>query len=190
MASLGSGSWSGAPSQSAAPMPWVTILQPFPWTVPSSPLSQPSRVKEDLLELMMLQNAQTHQLLLGQLVAGALSPGPEWPHPQVYTDSQQEQVEEEMETQEQEQEPVVFHHHYLPCPVTVLGPMTLWPASFLSVPPHQPPWQGAPRIQHQPPASRQGDMRDVPPPPPPSATGTVGADVPPASDYYDADSLP
>uniref|UniRef100_A0A8C2N5T2 Proline rich 29 n=1 Tax=Cricetulus griseus TaxID=10029 RepID=A0A8C2N5T2_CRIGR len=82
MASLGSGSWSGAPSQSAAPMPWVTILQPFPWTVPSSPLSQPSRVKEDLLELMMLQNAQTHQLLLGQLVAGALSPGPEWPHPQ------------------------------------------------------------------------------------------------------------
>ncbi|XP_051850979.1 proline-rich protein 29 isoform X3 [Antechinus flavipes] len=27
--------------------------------------------------------------------------------------------------------------------------------------------------------------RGVPPPPPPSATGTVGADVPPASDYYD-----
>ncbi|EGV99166.1 Uncharacterized protein C17orf72-like [Cricetulus griseus] len=170
------------------------------WKLEWRPITE--RSPYDLLELMMLQNAQTHQLLLGQLVAGALSPGPEWPHPQVYTDSQQEQVEEEMETQEQEQEPVVFHHHYLPCPVTVLGPMTLWPASFLSVPPHQPPWQGAPRIQHQPPASRQGDMRDVPPPPPPSATGTVGADVPPASgrkeqaegsaplDYYDADSLP
>lgn len=37
----------------------------------------------DLLELMMLQNAQMHQLLLSQLVADALSPGPEWPRPQV-----------------------------------------------------------------------------------------------------------
>lgn len=31
----------------------------------------------------MLQNAQMHQLLLGQLVADALNPGPEWPSPQV-----------------------------------------------------------------------------------------------------------
>ncbi|XP_028721025.1 proline-rich protein 29 isoform X2 [Peromyscus leucopus] len=187
MASLGSGSWSGAPLQSAAPTPWVTILQPCPWTVPS-PLPQPSRVKEDLLELMMLQNAQMQQLLLSQLVAGALNPGPEWSSPQVYTDSQQEQVEEEMEAQEQQ--PLVFHHHYLPCPGTSLGPVALWPASFLPVPPHQPPWQGAPGIRRQPPASRRGEVRDVPPPPPPSATGTVGADVPPASDYYDAESLP
>lgn len=37
----------------------------------------------DLLELMMLQNAQMHQLLLSQLVADALSSGPEWPRPQV-----------------------------------------------------------------------------------------------------------
>lgn len=37
----------------------------------------------DLLELMMLQNAQTHQLLLSRLVAGALSAAPEWPRPQV-----------------------------------------------------------------------------------------------------------
>ncbi|XP_021069669.1 proline-rich protein 29 [Mus pahari] len=187
MASLGSGNWSGVPTQSTAPTPWVTILQPFPWTVPS-PLPQHNRVKEDLLELMMLQNAQMHQLLLGQLVADALNPGPEWPSPPVHTDSHEEQMEEEMEMQEQE--PLVFHHHYLPCPVTSLGPMSLWPTSFLPVPPHQPPWQGAPRIQHQPPASRQGEMRNVPPPPPPSATGTVGADVPPASDYYDAESLP
>lgn len=37
----------------------------------------------DLLELMLLQNAQMHQLLLSQLVADALNPGPEWPNPQV-----------------------------------------------------------------------------------------------------------
>lgn len=58
-------------------------------------------------------------------------------NPQVHTDSLEEQVEEEMEMREQE--PLVFHHHYLPCPVTSLSPMSLWPSSFLSVPPHQPP---------------------------------------------------
>lgn len=37
----------------------------------------------DLLELMMLQNAQLQQLLLSQMVAGALNPGPGGPSPQV-----------------------------------------------------------------------------------------------------------
>lgn len=32
---------------------------------------------------MLLQNAQMHQLLLTQLVAGALNPGPEWAGPEV-----------------------------------------------------------------------------------------------------------
>ncbi|XP_063126235.1 proline-rich protein 29 isoform X7 [Rattus norvegicus] len=45
MASLGSESWSGAPTQSTAPTPWVTILQPLPWTV-ASPQTQHNRVKE------------------------------------------------------------------------------------------------------------------------------------------------
>lgn len=75
-------------------------------------------------------------------------------NPQVHTDSHEEQTEEEMEMRE----PLVFHHHYLPYPVTSLGLMPLWPTSFLPVPPHQPPWQGAARIQHQPPASRQGEV--------------------------------
>lgn len=37
----------------------------------------------DLLELMMLQNAQLQQLLLSQMVAGALNPGTGGPSPQV-----------------------------------------------------------------------------------------------------------
>lgn len=37
----------------------------------------------DLLELMMLQNAQVHQLLLSRLAAGALSPGSDSPSAQV-----------------------------------------------------------------------------------------------------------
>ncbi|XP_010615061.1 proline-rich protein 29 isoform X3 [Fukomys damarensis] len=73
MASGASGSWGFVPPQSAAPTPSVTILQPLPWAV-SAPAPQPGRVKEDLLELMSLQNAQMHQLLLSGLVARALNP--------------------------------------------------------------------------------------------------------------------
>ncbi|XP_015360254.1 proline-rich protein 29 isoform X2 [Marmota marmota marmota] len=107
--------------------------------------------------------------------------------PTVYLEDQLEELQEEMDTQEEE--PVVFHHHYLPCSVPSLGSLPLWPAPFLPPPPHQPLLQDAPRIQHWPPASRKRGMRAVPPPPPPSATGTVGADVPPASEYYDAESM-
>ncbi|XP_004630221.2 proline-rich protein 29 isoform X2 [Octodon degus] len=174
MASRAGASWASAPPPSVAPTPSVTILQPLPLLVPSPP-PQPGRVKEDLLELMSLQNAQMHQLLLSRLVAGALSPEPLCPCPQVYLEWQQEEPEEEVNSQEEA--PLVFHHHYLPWP--------LWPGPFLPAPLGQPSPQGMPRA----PPSRKTEMRAVPPPPPPSATGTVGADVPPASDYYDAESL-
>ncbi|XP_035972175.1 proline-rich protein 29 isoform X1 [Halichoerus grypus] len=192
MASGPGGSWGQPPPLSAAGTPWVTVLQPVTWAVPPPP-PQPGRVKEDLLELMLLQNAQTHQLLLSRLGAAALHPGPASCHPQVYLEGpQEEEEEEEEEMQAQEEGPLVFHHHYLPCPMPVLGPSLPWPVPFLSLPPHQPHLQDTARIQHCPPASgkRRGRTITVPPPPPPSATGTVGADVPPASDYYDAESLP
>uniref|UniRef100_A0A8C7C2G8 Proline rich 29 n=1 Tax=Neovison vison TaxID=452646 RepID=A0A8C7C2G8_NEOVI len=81
MASRTGGSWGQAPPQSAAPTPWVTVLQPVAWAVPP-PTPQPGGLKEDLLELMLLQNAQMHQLLLSGLVAAALNPGPASCHPQ------------------------------------------------------------------------------------------------------------
>ncbi|XP_058417346.1 proline-rich protein 29 isoform X2 [Diceros bicornis minor] len=180
MASRRGGSWGRPLPQGAAPTPWVTVLQPLPWAVPPPP-TQPGRVKEDLLELMMLQNAQMHQLLLSHLVAAALNPRPVSPHPQVYLEGQQEEYEEEEEMEAQEEGPVVFHHHYLPCPRPTLGAPLPWPGPFLSPPPHQPHLQDTARIQHRPPASRKRGARAVPPPPPPSATGTLGVDVPPAS---------
>ncbi|XP_047689080.1 proline-rich protein 29 isoform X2 [Prionailurus viverrinus] len=181
MAFRSGGSWGQLPSQSAAPTPWVTVLQPLAWAAPPPP-PQPGRVKEDLLELMLLQNAQMHQLLLSRLVAAALHPGPAppHPHPQVYLEGQEE-YEEEEEKQVQEEGPSVFHHHYLPCPMPSPGPLLPWPVPFLSPPPHQPHLQDTSRIQHHPPASGRRGSRAIPPPPPPSATGTVGADVPPAS---------
>uniref|UniRef100_A0A8C5NZ15 Proline rich 29 n=1 Tax=Jaculus jaculus TaxID=51337 RepID=A0A8C5NZ15_JACJA len=186
MASGVSRSWNGTPPQSETPTPWVTILQPLSWSVPP-PAPQPSRVKEDLMDLMLLHNVQMHQLLLSRLTAGALNPEPEWPSLQGYLDSQQEQLEV-MDVQEEG--PVVFHHHYLPPLVAPLSSLQPWPAPFLPAPLCPSHWQGPPRIQHQRPASQQREVRAVPPPPPPSATETVGADIPPASDYYDAESLP
>ncbi|XP_008147645.2 proline-rich protein 29 [Eptesicus fuscus] len=180
MASGTGGRWGDSPPRSAAPMPWVTVLQPLPWAVPPPP-PQPGRVKEDLMELLLLQTAQMHQLILGRLVAAALNPWPAFSGPQVHVEGPTEEREEEEDLAAQEEGPLVFHHHYLPGPPP-------WPAPFLPAPPPQPPLQDAPRIPQRPPARKRG-VRAVPPPPPPSATGTVGADVPPASDYYDAESL-
>ncbi|KAF6299435.1 proline rich 29 [Rhinolophus ferrumequinum] len=73
MASGSGGNWGHSPPQSAAPTPWVTVLQPLQWTVPPPP-PQRGRVKEDLLELMMFQNVQMHQLLMSRLLAAALNP--------------------------------------------------------------------------------------------------------------------
>ncbi|XP_069916590.1 proline-rich protein 29 isoform X4 [Oryctolagus cuniculus] len=187
MASGAGGSWGRTTAPGAAPTPWVTVVQPPPWAAPPQP-PQPGRVKEGLLELLLLQNAQVHQLLLCRLAEGALDSAPASPGPQGFPEAQQGELEEE-ELGAQDQRPLVFHHHYLPCPLPSLGPLPAWPAPLLPPPPHQHHWQDAPRIQHRPPASRKREGRAVPPPPPPSATGTVGADVPPASDYYDAESL-
>ncbi|XP_048969928.1 proline-rich protein 29 isoform X2 [Canis lupus baileyi] len=148
MASDPGGCWGQPPPQGAAGTPRVTVLQPVAWAAPP-PRPQPGRVKEDLLELMLLQNAQMHQLLLSSLVAAAFNPGPASSHQQVYLEGQQE--EEEM--QAQEEGPLVFHHHYLPCPMPTLGPLLPWPVPFLSFPPQQPHLQDESRIQHCPPAS-------------------------------------
>ncbi|KAB0359052.1 hypothetical protein FD754_003208 [Muntiacus muntjak] len=165
MASGTAGSWSHPPAQAAAPMPWVTILQPLPWTIPP-PSPQPGRVKEVLCLLVL--NAQKTGAILSRVSL---------------------EVQQAEETAAQEEAPLIFHHHYLPCPMPALGPLLPWPGPLLSSPLHQSRVQDSAVIQHHPPAPGKRRVRAVPPPPPPSATGTVGADVPPASDYYDAESL-
>lgn len=67
---------------------------------------------------------------------------------------QSEEEEEEEALEAQEEGPLVFHHHYLPW-TPALGLLPPWPAPFLPPPPHQPPWQDAPRIQQRPPARRR-----------------------------------
>uniref|UniRef100_A0A2K6LMN0 Proline rich 29 n=1 Tax=Rhinopithecus bieti TaxID=61621 RepID=A0A2K6LMN0_RHIBE len=162
MASGAGGSWGRSPPQSAVPTPWVTVLQPLWWAVPPAP-PQPGRVKEDLLELMMLQNAQMHQLLLSRLVAGVLQPRPASPCPQVYLEVPQEEPEEEEEEMDvQEIGPLVLHHHYLPYLMPSPGALLPWPAPFFPAPTCQPHLRDVPRIQHCPPASRERETTMMP----------------------------
>ncbi|XP_043911291.1 proline-rich protein 29 isoform X2 [Protopterus annectens] len=132
-------------------------------------------VKEDLVELMMIQNAQMHQVIMNNMTMSALSqfgyseepPASEIPSvPVIIEDTEQE---------------VVYHHYY--------DPYSYQAPSVWQNPP-RPPFQSNQKqiVRHlndtNPAVLRE--LNPVPPPPPPSATGTVGADVLPATEYYDA----
>ncbi|NXC97322.1 PRR29 protein, partial [Certhia familiaris] len=132
--------------------PPVLILQQLPG-LGAAPTGPPPCRGADLMELMLIQTSQMHQLLMHSLAVAALMPlgvGPAPAPGQALAGPSQS---------EEEEEAVVFHHHYIPWPGPAPGPV---PVRFLR--------------------SAPGDEgRAVPPPPPPSATGTVGPGVPPAA---------
>ncbi|XP_051850977.1 proline-rich protein 29 isoform X1 [Antechinus flavipes] len=155
--------------------PSVTILQSLPrvWVPPH----QPGHIKEDLLSLMMLQNIQMHQLLMSRLTMSALDS-------KLLTSQVNMLSLQDEEGEEEEEEILVFHYHYLPWSAPAPVPLLPYPAPN----PHQSWFLDVSEIRNLPRDSQiipSARLRGVPPPPPPSATGTVGADVPPASDYYD-----
>ncbi|NWI84959.1 PRR29 protein, partial [Pitta sordida] len=139
-----------------SPQPLMILQQlPGPGAVLAPPAGPP-HVRGDLIELMMIQNSQMHQVLMNSLAMSALtsfrpSPG----HAQAPVVPSQS---------EEEEEAVIFHHHYIPCPAPV--PLPPWPV---------------PAVRYLGTGSLAEDEPAVPPPPPPSATGTVGPNVPPAS---------
>ncbi|NWR94275.1 PRR29 protein, partial [Furnarius figulus] len=144
----------------------VMILQhlPGPGAV-LAPSTGPPPIRADLIELMMIQNSQMHQVVMNSLAVSALTSfgfGPSPPTAQALAVPLQPEEEEE-------EEAVVFHHHYIPYP----GPVPI------------PAWLD--QMQDRGPAVRylgslaEDEARAVPPPPPPSATGTVGPNVPPAA---------
>ncbi|XP_061079333.1 proline-rich protein 29-like [Conger conger] len=156
----------------------TTVIQQIPSAMPPpGPAVRPGHVREDLVELMMIQNAQMHQVIMNNMTMSALSAfghgQPPPPAPEVFR----------YPVIVEDEDPEVFHHHY---PPASLPSYPAW------IPPPQPHPQ--PTIIYQDPAehrdpgpSSRRDRRAVPPPPPPSATGTVGADIPPAAEYYDAE---
>ncbi|XP_063819587.1 proline-rich protein 29 [Pseudophryne corroboree] len=158
-----------------------TIIQLLPGDfIP--PLSHPirhGRAKEDLIELMMIQNAQMHQVIMNNMTMSALSSFG-------YGTTQTVPMPNVVPVQVDEDEPIVYHHHYESYP----GNYMTYPA-YPTLPPPAPMPHQDPTIRHlnldmQPVSpTRNIDQRAVPPPPPLSATSTVGADIPPASEYYD-----
>ncbi|KAM6042768.1 proline-rich protein 29 [Theristicus caerulescens] len=160
-------------SGGAMPVPQqpVMILQQLPRTVAALDApAGPPHVRGDLIELMMIQNSQMHQVVMNSLAVSALTSFGFGPSP-----AAAQAMAVPLQTGEEE-EAVVFHHHYVPYPGPV--PILAWPV---------PVWDQRPAAMRY---LGTGSLDDdgevaVPPPPPPSATGTVGANVPPASEYYD-----
>ncbi|XP_031174945.1 uncharacterized protein C21orf58-like [Sander lucioperca] len=127
-----------------APNQPTTILQQLPATMMppgSAPSIKPGgHVKEDLVELMMIQNAQMHQVIMNNMTMSALSsfgyssplPGPAAPRDLVII-------------QENEADPEIHHHYYqsMPCisyPAWFLPQATLVyqdPIKPPSSPPHR-----------------------------------------------------
>ncbi|NWI23559.1 PRR29 protein, partial [Sula dactylatra] len=120
----------------------------------------------DLIELMMIQNSQMHQVVMNSLAMSALTSFGFGPSP-----AAAQAMAVPLQTGEEE-EAVVFHHHYIPYPGP--APILAWPV------PAQNRGLVAMRYLGTGSLAEDGEVA-VPPPPPPSATGTVGANVPPAS---------
>ncbi|XP_074019097.1 proline-rich protein 29 [Numenius arquata] len=167
-------------SDGAVPMPQqpVVILQQLPGTVAAlAPPARPPDIRgapyspADLIELMMIQNFQMHQVVMNSLAVSALASFRFWPSP-----AAAQAMAGPLQTEEEE-EAVVFHHHYIPYPGP--APVLAWPVPTRDQGPVAVRYLGTGSL------AEDGELPAVPPPPPPSATGTVGANVPPASEYYD-----
>ncbi|XP_032891032.1 proline-rich protein 29 [Amblyraja radiata] len=173
--------------QQQVPQQPATIIQQLPGPQPPQiPPARNGHMKEELVELMMIQNAQMHQVIMNNITMSALSSFG-------YTTQPQPAKQNPISIRMEESEPdTVYHHHYEPWPYPSYPTWPTLPPQVLPQlyhPMRLPQENLQPTVRH---ISRDGrpnprrEFKAVPPPPPPSATGTVGADVLPASEYYDA----
>eukprot|EP00076_Gallus_gallus_P034296 XP_024999834.1 proline-rich protein 29 isoform X3 [Gallus gallus] len=133
----------------------LTIIQQLPMA--TAPPTGPPHLWGDLFELMMIQNSQMHQVVMNSLAVSALVSFGFGPSPITAQPGEEEEA-------------VVFHHHYISYPSS--APLWAWPLQDQAM--------GPAAVRHLGTATEDREV-PVPPPPPPSATGTVGANVPPAS---------
>ncbi|CAN8201951.1 unnamed protein product [Coccothraustes coccothraustes] len=120
----------------AVPVSWppVLILQQLPG--PGAAPAGPPPARGDLMELMLIQTSQMHQLLMHGLAMAALMPLGAGPAPAPA------QALEEPSQGEEEEEAVVFHHHYIPWPAPHPAPVRFLrssPGGRRAVPPPPPP---------------------------------------------------
>ncbi|XP_042360292.1 proline-rich protein 29-like [Plectropomus leopardus] len=153
-----------------APQQPTTILQQLPATVmppgSASSIRPGGHVKEDLVELMMIQNTQMHQVIINNMTMSALSSfgyfspplGPEAPRDLVII----QENEADLET----------YHHYYPPASHLSSPAWLLPQATLGCKDPNKPTSSPPLTDR--------------PAPPPSSSGTVGAHVMPAAESNSA----
>ncbi|XP_033911233.1 proline-rich protein 29-like [Acipenser ruthenus] len=165
--------------QQPIPQQPTMIIQQLPSAMPPAALPfRPGHIKEDLVELMMIQNAQMHQVIMNNMTMSAMSAfGYSHPTPQPSVEPPRVPI-----IVEEEEPESVYHHHYEPLPFPTYPTWLQQP----QMPVRQNQDPVVRHVNHDRPASVHKDLRAVPPPPPPSATRTVGADIPPAAEYYDA----
>ncbi|KAG8446991.1 hypothetical protein GDO86_014437 [Hymenochirus boettgeri] len=84
------------------------IIQQIPFNAPLSHPIRPGSAKEDLIDLMMIQNAQMHQVIMNNMTMSALQSFGYGPSENPSTPSVVPVHIEE------DDEPVVYHHHYPP----------------------------------------------------------------------------
>ncbi|XP_067283245.1 proline-rich protein 29-like [Pseudorasbora parva] len=151
----------------SAPQP-TTIFQLFSEAVPS-PFrpERPGHIREDLVELMMMQNAQMHQIIMNNMSVSALNTFNYTP-------------ETARINMVFEEEPDIYHHYYPPVPGFCYPGWVQLPQPPTQVP--SPVLQNSRTLQEPPQHAQQmqtisRDRKVVPPTPPPSAQ-TVDADIP------------
>ncbi|NWQ84095.1 PRR29 protein, partial [Columbina picui] len=99
-----------------SPQP-VMILQQLPGNAALATSAGPLHVRGDLIDLMMIQNSQMHQVVMNSLAVSALTSFGFGPSPAA---AQAMAIPLQIT---EEEEAVVFHHHYYSGPAPVLA----WP---------------------------------------------------------------
>ncbi|XP_062072852.1 uncharacterized protein C21orf58 homolog [Lepus europaeus] len=133
----------------SAPQPPATISQQLPQQplitqIPPPqvfPTQRSGSIKEDMVEVMLMQSAQMHQVLLQGMLLRALPPAPQWANPAVRA--------------ERPKPPPVHHHHHHYSSTALLqgGPSPVAPVSYATWPPvitatTVPPTAGLPPTMH------------------------------------------
>lgn len=107
--------------QHPVPQSPATIIQQLPQQPLIAQISPPQAfpaqrsgsIKEDMVEMMLMQNAQMHQILMQNMMLKALPPGPTGPRATTLQD-QRWVHHGVLRAEKQKPPPVHHHHHYAP----------------------------------------------------------------------------
>lgn len=127
--------------QAPVPQPPATIIQQLPQQPLIAQISPPQAfptqrsgsIKEDMVEMMLMQNAQMHQILMQNMMLKALPPGPTGPRATTLQD--QRWVHHGVLRAEKQKPPPVHHHHHYAPPAQLQAASTGAPSGYSGWPP-------------------------------------------------------